>query len=38
MRLILIMFLLWGCDKPCNKKGSLAEKINWAGHNCKDKK
>ena len=20
--------------KACNKKGSIADKINWAGHNC----
>jgi hypothetical protein len=21
-------------EKACNKPGSVAEKINWAGHNC----
>jgi len=22
-------------SKSCNKKGTIADKINWAGHNCK---
>lgn len=33
--LVLLAGILYYADeKACNKAGSVAEKINWAGHNC----
>lgn len=36
---VLILLVILGAnyieEQACNKKGSIAEKINWAGHNCK---
>lgn len=29
-----LLFLNYLESTACNKKGSIAEKINWAGHNC----
>ncbi len=29
-----LFFLHYLESTACNKKGSFAEKINWAGHNC----
>ena len=38
--ILIIITLLAGLighinRNTCNKPGSIAEKINWAGHNCK---
>lgn len=33
--IVLLIGTLYYIDrKACNKPGSVAEKINWAGHNC----
>jgi hypothetical protein len=29
-----LLFLNYLESTACNKKGSIADKINWAGHNC----
>jgi len=39
MKFVILLILLIGCrDKMCNKKRSIAEQINWADHNCKERK
>ena len=34
--LIFVAFLYFNSNPPCNKKGTLAHQINWAGHNCEE--
>lgn len=32
--IVLVGTLYYLEEKQCNKPGTVAEKINWAGHNC----